>query len=165
MLNKIKNKLGQEEMIGFALIVIIIAVVLLIFISFSITDSDEDAVESYEVDSFIQAFLQYTTNCVEEYEPNYVSVQKLITNCERDEICLDRRNSCDVLSETLKEIVDESWNVKKGSDIIGYELKIVSENKELLLLKGGNETNSYRGSMQDFSKGSNLMEIFFTAYY
>ena len=74
-----KNKYGQEEMVGFALIMIIVAIILLIFLSFSLGKSEKETVESYEVESFIQSMSQYTTDCRDNLE--YVSIQKLIFDC------------------------------------------------------------------------------------
>ncbi|MBI2057207.1 hypothetical protein HYT91_03060 [Candidatus Pacearchaeota archaeon] len=61
MLNK--NKIGQEEMVGFALIIILVSVILLVFLAFSLNKPKTEATESYEVNSFLQSSLQYTSSC------------------------------------------------------------------------------------------------------
>jgi len=158
-----KNK-AQEEMVGFALIIIIVAVILLIFLGFFLRKPQKDIVESYEVESFIQAFLQYTTDC--KYNLEYLSIQKLIFKCNEKETCLDGRETCDVLNSTLEGIVEESWEVEGDRPVKGYELRIIlNEEEELLLLKKGNITRDYKGAMQDFSKGGDSIEVLFTAYY
>ena len=48
---KSKDKLGQEEMIGFVLIIILVAIIILVFLSFSLKKPVKDNVESYEVES------------------------------------------------------------------------------------------------------------------
>ncbi len=158
-----KNRKAQEEIIGFGLIIIIVAVILLVFLGFSLRDQQKEPVESYEVESFIQASLQYTTDCRDNLE--YLSIQKLIFNCNNKELCLDGRNTCDVLNTTLKKIVEESWKIKGDRPVKAYRLNITSNEKEMLLIKQGNTTNNYKGSIQDFSRGGNSIEIFFTAYY
>ena len=65
-------KRAQEEMVGFALIVIIVSVILVIFLGFSLRDQGKENVESYEVESFIQSFLQYTSECRDNF--NFLSV-------------------------------------------------------------------------------------------
>ena len=160
---KRKNKSGQEEMVGFALIIILVAVILLIFLGFALRSPQKESVENYEVNSFIQGFLQYTSDCRDNLE--YLSIQKLIFDCNDHEMCLDGRNTCDVLNSTLTGIVEESWKIEGDRPIKGYELKISSNEEEILLIKNGNLTGNYKGSAQDFSRSGNSVEIFFTAYY
>ena len=160
---KIRNKYGQEEMVGFGLIIIIVSVILLIFLGFALRSPQKEPVESYEVNSFIQGFLQYTSDCRDNLE--YLSIQKLIFGCNDDEMCLDGRSACDVLNSTLTGIAEEGWKIEGDRPIKGYELKIDSNKAEILLIKKGNITGNYKGSMQDFSRSGNSVEIFFTAYY
>ena len=151
-------------MVGFGLIVIIVAVILLVFLGISLRSPVKEVVESYEVDSFIQAFLQYDTDCAETYETDYLSIKDLIFSCSSEESCLDERNSCEVLNSTLKEITGESWKIEGDRPVKGYELKILSNGEEILSFKEGNMTNNYKGGIQDFQRGGSI-EIFFTAYY
>jgi len=166
VMNKMINKKAQEEMVGFVLIIILVSVILLVFLGFSLRSPQKEAVESYEVDSFIQGFLQYTTDCADSYEPNYFSVQDLIFECNSEEVCLNGRESCDVLSSTLSGIVEESWKTGEERPVKGYELRIVSnEIKNILLIEEGNLTGNSKGGFQDFFKGGDSIEIFFNAYY
>lgn len=158
-----KSKRSQEEIVGFALIIIIVAVILLIFLGFSLRSGQKEIVESYEVDSFIQTLLQYTTDCRDNLE--YLSVQKLIFNCNSEEECLDGRSSCEALNLTLMEIVGETWMVGEGRPIQGHELEIIVDDAKMLFFKEGNITQNYRGSSQDFSRRGENYEIFFKAYY
>jgi hypothetical protein len=151
-------------MIGFALIIIIVSVILLVFLGFSLREPQKELVESYEVESFIQGFLQYTTDCRDSGNLEYLSIRKLIFDCNNREKCLDGRESCEVLNSTLTGIVKESWKIEKRP-VKGYELKIISNEAEMLVLKEGNITKNYKGSMQDFRTSGNSFEIFFTAYY
>jgi len=161
----IKNKRAQEEMVGFALIIMVVAVIFLVFLGISLRTPEKEGVESYEVESFIQAFLQYDTDCVETYETNYLSIRKLIFSCVSEESCLDERNSCDVLESVLEEIAEESWQVEGDRPVKGYELKILLNGEEISSFQEGNMTNNYKGAVQDFFKSGNSIEIFFTAYY
>jgi len=153
---------AQEEMIGFALIIIVVAVIILVFIGFSLKSPQKEAVESYEINSFIQSFLQQTSDCRDNLE--YLSIQKLIFDCNDGEICLDGRNTCEVLDSTLRGITEESWKIEE-SPIKGYNLEIISNGVETLVIEKGNITSNFKGSSQDFSKGGGLTEIFFKTYY
>ena len=153
-------KKAQEEMVGFALIIIVVAVILLIFLGFALRGQEKEAVESYEVESFIQSFLHYTSDCRDNLE--FLSVQKLISGCSNNLRCLDGRSTCDVLEPILKGIVEESWSIGAERPIKGYELKINSFGEEILKLKEGNITSNSKGSVQFLP---NKIEIFFTAHY
>ena len=157
---------AQEEMVGFALIIIIVAVILLVFIGFSLRNPQKENIESYEIESFIQAFLQYTTNCRDLNNLEYLSVQDLIFDCSNNEKCLDERDTCEVLDSTLTGIVEESWKVDGDRPVKGYELNITRNGIEVIpSLNKGDITKNYKGSTQDFVKGGNSIEIFFIAYY
>lgn len=164
------QKKGQEEMLGFALIMILVAVILVIFLGFSLRSPQKEALESYEVDSFIQAFLSYTTECG-NYRESHLSIRELLFDCNSGEKCLDREeDACDVLNSTLTGIVEEAWKIEGDRPIKGYKLEInVGKGDEYDNLTSpiikGNVTGNSKGSGQDFSKGGNLIEIFFTAYY
>ncbi len=158
-----KNKYGQEEMVGFALIMIIVAIILLIFLSFSLGKSEKETVESYEVESFIQSMLQYTTDCRDNLE--YVSIQKLIFDCYDKEKCIDERDTCEVLNSTLKEIIKESWKVEGDRPVKGYKFEIMVNGEEMIMIKEGNFTENSKGSMTPFSRPGKDYEIFFNAYY
>jgi len=157
------GKKAQEEMVGFALIIIIVAVILLIFLGFSLKKPQKEAVESYEIESFIEAFLQYTSDCKNDRNIP-LSIKELIISCNKNEKCYENSNekeSCEVLNEIMTGIIGESW---KTDLIKGYELNIFSD-KELLSLESGEKTKNYRGSSQDIPSEGNLIEVVFVGYY
>ena len=173
---KIKNKSGQgrkskissampkkaqEEMIGFALIVIIVAVIILIFISFSLTRPQKEPVESYEVESFIQSLLQYTSDCEDNLER--LSMQKLIINCFEKQRCLDERDSCEVLNKTISEVLEASWKVGEENPAKGYLMEISAGAEKIISFEKGNVTKNYKGAMQPL--GRKNIEVLFMAYY
>ncbi len=159
----ISCKRSQEEMVGFALIIIIVAVVLLIFLSFSLRNGKNENVEDYEVTSFIQSFLHYTTDCADGYEPRYRTIQQLIIDCNRKETCLDGRETCDVLNSTLREIVEESWKVEGDRPTKSYSMKINSKEVRILELSEGNATNNYKSSVENL--GAEDIQIIMEVYY
>ncbi len=164
-LEKFKGKRAQEEMIGFALIIILVAVILLVFLGISLKSPQKENVESYEVGSFVQAFLQYTTDCRDSNDLEYLSIKDLIFYCNKGEKCSDNKDTCEILNSTLTGITEESWKIEGDRPVKGYELNITRDAEEILLIKEGNATKNYKSSMQDFSKSGNSFKIFFTAYY
>ena len=157
------NKKAQEELVGFGLIMIVVAVILLVFLSLALKNPEKEAVESYETDSFIQAMLQFHTDCEDYTGP--LDIKDLIFSCDIEESCLDGRFSCDVLDSTLREIVESSWQVSADGPVKGYELGILINSVEILNIQEGNLTNTYKGSRQPFPpKRGSLIEITFNAY-
>lgn len=159
-----KNKKAQEEIVGFAVIVIIVAVIMLFLLVFYLRSPQKESVESYEVNSFIQSFLHYTTDC-EDYSGG-MDVQELIFECNSNELCVnDERNSCDVLNSTLKDMAKKSWSTGADRPVKGYELKIMSNSEELISLKEGNVTGNYKGAVQPFARRGESLNISFRVYY
>ena len=160
---KRSKKSGQEEMVGFAVIIIIVALILLIFIGFSLKKSQKNGVESYEVESYVQSLLQYTTNC-ESYLKHF-SVQDLIFECSNKEKCLDGRDTCDVLKENIDNISKESWNVGNESPTKGYKVEVSSDGEDIINEIEGNMTSNYKSASQNLVKSSVSVEVNFEAYY
>jgi hypothetical protein len=161
MINK-KNKLGQEEMVGFAIILIIVSVGLLILLSFLIRSPSNGTTESYQVENFIQSSLQYTSTCENEIE--FLPIQDLIIACNNNATCLDGSNSCDVLSSTITNLIDSGWNVGNQSVVKGYNLKITADGQEKLTIKEGNQTSNSKGGFQDFSRSGSSYEVALNVY-
>ena len=149
---KTLNTRAQAEMVGFALIIIVVSVVLLIMLGLALTNStDREELESYEIDSFIQSFLYYKTDCEDNF--GKISIQELILDCDRDESCLDGRNSCQVLENKLEEIVAKSWNYGENRPEKGYALNITKGPEKILGISDGIKTENYKGSVQYLGTG------------
>ena len=162
MINKFKK--GQEEMIGFALIVVIVAILILVFIAFSIRQPQTDLVESYEVQSFMISMLQYTTNCAENYEPNYRTINQLVFDCHENQVCSDGRTSCEALNSSIQEISEASWQVEGDTPVNGYNLDILINGEEMLKISDGNLSGNYKGYSHLLTRRSNNFELVFTVY-
>jgi len=157
---KRKTKRGQEEILGFALIMIIVSVILLVFLSISLKKPQKESVESYEVENYLQSVLQFTTDCSDG--KGFFSVQDLIFECKEINACLDGREVCVVLNSTLKDIDRESWVVGNDTPVKGYEMAVLSEGNPLVYFQEGNSTGNSKGSIQRLPED---VEIHFTVYY
>ena len=162
LINKkiVNSKRSQEEMLGFAMILIVVAVIILVFISFSLKKPVKEPVENYEVSSFLQSIFPYTTDCRDNLE--YLPIRKLILRCRNSDLCEDGRNTCDVLKQELQGLVDKSWNINKKYAINGYLLNISIDDEEIMAVQSGNLTGNYKGAMQSFT---NNIDIQFVSYY
>ena len=164
MKNKLKNnRKAQEEMVGFALIMVIVAVILLIFLGFSLSRPQVSAVESYEIDSFTQAFLQYHTDCEDNLE--HLTIQKLISRCKTGgNNCQDGRTVCRALEDEARLILAESWKVVDRPEA-GFQLIIFNEETQTELINRiseGNVTQNYKGTTQ---YPTSDIQLIFNVYY
>jgi hypothetical protein len=157
------DKRGQEEIVGFVVIIVIVSVAMLILLWFMLNNKSEAAVASFEIESFIQTALQYTTSC--ESQVDFLSVQDLIIGCEEGGKCLDERDDCVVLNETLTNIIENSWAVSEQSAVKGFKLNIYTDEKEKLQIKKGNETTDYKGAFQDFARAGSDYKVSLNIYY
>ena len=158
-MKQIKSKKSQEEMVGFALIVILVTIILLVFLFFSLRTPQKELVENYEVDNFMQALLYTTTDCRDNIE--YLSVEDLIYACNDNENCLDERDSCEVLNSTLQNLITEGWGV--GDRYLGYNFNIKSDNSAIFSLKQGNSTNNWKNA--HIPLGRDDINVTMSVYY
>lgn len=154
------DKKAQEEMVGFALIIIIVSVIFLAFLGLSLSDREKDSVESYEVESFVQSFLQYSSDCKKGNKN--LEISDLIKECSNDQICSDGKEACKILEETLEGISEAGWNPSQENPVKGYELKINSLDENIINITKGNFTANSKGAIQFLE---NNVEITFKAYY
>ena len=159
--NKLKK--GQEEMIGFALIIILVSVILLVFLAFSLSKPKTEATESYEVNSFLQSTLQYTTTCQTSRGLN--SIQDLVFECDLKDKCSNDEDTCKILNETLTDILKESWPTGEDRPNKGYELIMNAGEEIILKIQEGNLTNNCKGSSQTLSKSRKEFSINFEACF
>ncbi len=157
-----KNRRGQEEMVGFALIVIIVSIIILVFLGFFLGNSKGQSVESYQAESFVQSALQYSTQCTDYY--GYISVSDLIFMCDSETSCRNGGDSCAILNSTLNGILNHSWNIAEGSPIKGYEFNINSSSKRILIKEGSTTKNS-EGTSQVLPKGASSINVEFQVFY
>ena len=147
-------------MVGFALIVVVVMIILLIFLGFAMRKSPKE-LRSNEVTSFSSALLTYTTECAEDYEPRYYNLGDLIIACNENKLCSDGAQSCDVLKEDVTRLLEKSWGNR--GDIKGYELKITTGTKNLLMIKTGTNATNYKTNEPELI-GSDI-KMYFKLYF
>lgn len=157
----IKTKKSQEEMVGFGIIIGIVAIILLVFLWFTFTGNRETSTDSYKAESFLQASLQYTTECGGTREP-FLSLKDLIFECDRGRSCTGGQDSCNVLTTTMANLLEKGW--KGEGSIKGYVLNITVDGANVTSFMKGNITSTSRGAIESFSKSGALAELRFKIY-
>ncbi|MCK4649922.1 hypothetical protein KAT36_01690 [Candidatus Pacearchaeota archaeon] len=135
-INNMKNKInrkGQQEIVGFVLIVVLVMVGLMVFLVISVRDVTETE-DSLEVLNMIGVLMRTTSECAIVYEPDYDDFEDLFKSCHKNDRCsnLDR-SACDYLNESFGDVVDalmrseadvEAWDVeffvKDGGEMLGF---------------------------------------------
>jgi len=128
ILSPVRSKSAQEEIAGFAIILVLLGVILVGFLAASLHKKNDNNVEDYEISAYIQSALQQTARC--ETEKGYLDIRNLIIECTRETTCLngDEPTACEVLEQTLQIMLEDSWGTRIGEKDLykGYELAIVS---------------------------------------
>jgi|SRR3989344_2697776 len=128
----IKNKKSQSEIVGFAVIIVIVMVLGLMFLSFSIDRGGKVEKTSAEISDFLQSSMYHTTNCTTSYVPDYKNVQDLTKACYRNENCINlNKLACEILEEEYSKIVKDSFQVSEISINKAYKLNIYYEDSKL----------------------------------
>ncbi len=165
-------KRGQEEMVGFGLIIILVAVVMIVFLAIYVRKPTE-IVQNYEATSYIQSLLQVTTRCQGGDMIN-LSIQELIYMCEIGGTCeKGPSDSCRELEREIKYITKESWKPGNKNPVQGYTFLInvsyagQDEQQLLSVSEGmyGRANQSRKGSVQEFGEpNGDKTLILFTVY-
>ncbi|MEK6933676.1 MAG: hypothetical protein AABW75_02250 [Nanoarchaeota archaeon] len=144
---KLERK-AQEEIVGFVAIVLVVSFIFLIFLGISLRSGNELKKESKDVSMFLESAMEYTTECADGYEPNYLRLREAIKECYGGKKCANEgKDSCETANETLKKLIDLSWQIGEEAAIKGYIFEseysnnssTVNENTEkIIVLKQGN---------------------------
>ena len=158
--SRVLHKKAQQEMVGFGLIIIIVAVIILVFLTISLRKTSQE-VESYEVDSFLQALSQYTTNCSVTSEFEYLEIKDLIQECYNGKTCVGGASACEVLNQTLNVLLSNSWQIGENRPNKGYFFNSTYEGQEIISLEQGNTSlRNTKGASQNFEK----LDLYFKIY-
>lgn len=176
MLDKsFRKKKGQEEMIGFGLIIVLVAVIMLVFLWFSSTQQGEENLDDSEIQNFLTSYTQYVSNCSSEFGTGKRSIRDLTTSCnpeDNEANACGSMNVCQKLNSTSEKILNESWQVGPNRPQKGYELIITRAEEDsdaapepITNITAGNLSSSaYRGGSRDFSQSGYEYDIVMRVY-
>ncbi len=100
-----RERKGQEEIVGFVAVVVLVSVVALIFITLTLRGGGEVVVNDEGVREALESALQYTSDCSLLGAQGYASLGDLFQPCMENSLCEDGRASCDVLNNTLENLL------------------------------------------------------------
>ena len=125
------NKLGQQEIVGFVLIVVLVVVGLMVFLIISLRDSSVDE-DSVSVANVLDVVFKYTTDCAIVYEPDYDNFEDLFKSCYSGDDCKNLGvSACDYLNESLGDVLGDL--MASDADVDSYELDFLGVDGEGVL--------------------------------
>lgn len=152
------RKKGQEEMVGFIVIIIIVGVIALVLLSIGMRKTPETK-SSQEINDFVYSAFQYSVDC--DTASNF---QELIIACSRMERC-NEKNSCEIVKELAKDMIEGSLRVGSDQQYKHYMFKINSGNETLVFLASGNQTTSSIGTSARIITSRENINVSLKLYY
>jgi hypothetical protein len=108
MLGIRRNKRGQQEMVGFVLIVVLVVVGMMVFLVISLRGGSGNEGGSLEVSNILNAVTRQTTECAIVYEPDYDNFEDLFKSCHQGDSCSNlRKSACEYLNESLSDVLSD----------------------------------------------------------
>jgi len=152
-----KNR-GQQEIVGFVLIVILVVIGLMVFLIISLRDTPENT-NSFEVKNILDAMMKHTTECAIVYEPNYDDFEDLFKSCYQEKQCSNlERSACDYLNESLRLVLGDLMAGEAAID--AYELDFfVKDGNGLLRFSDGNCTGEVNAAQRNIVSRSDSLVI------
>ena len=149
---------GQQEIVGFVLIVVLVVVGLMVFLVISLRDSPVDE-DSVVVGNVLDAVMKHTTECAIVYEPDYDNFEDLFKSCYSGDNCKNLgMSACDYLNESLRDVLGDL--MASDASVSFYELDFfVYEGEGLLRISEGNCTGSISAAQRKIISGSDSLVI------
>jgi hypothetical protein len=122
------NRKGQEEMVGFALIIVIVMIIGLVFLGFSLRGSNEGVeVRSGDVGDFLESLSQTHTDCAVRASNDFAEIGDLVRECYNRPTGNCQRSGesiCEALNRTLSDAVVGGLDVGAGAYYEGFEFDV-----------------------------------------
>jgi len=144
----LKNKKAQSETVGFVLIIIIVTLMILTFLYFAFRPGAVTSTTSADMSNLLSAFNEYTTNCTFiPNTPQYKTGSELVFECynSESELCVDGRTVCEVLNDTIKEVIGKTLDIGEDYQNKAYSISVK------YFVKGSTERNITKFNMQEGS--------------
>lgn len=150
-----ETKKGQEEIVGFVLIVVLVVIVAVIFLGIRLRNPDPVQKDSEIVYQFLESAMEQTTSCKKSENGNFLPMDDLIRECHSDNtICFSGEDSCVLLEEIIENMLNSTWSVGLDYPYKGYSAEGVylfnssgqSQKEEIFNITQGVCTNSFAGS-------------------
>ncbi|MSS74694.1 hypothetical protein EXS73_00560 [Candidatus Pacearchaeota archaeon] len=140
-------KRGQEEIVGFAVLLVVLAIVGVILLGMYLRSPVPESSTFPEGGSFLDALPQVTSSCALTGD-RLISVHELLVQCimQPGKQCASEELICTVMNNTLHSLVTQAFPI--GSRIEGYRFTVSEpDTPPVVTLSAGNCT-SYQGDQR-----------------
>ena len=154
MKTKLFAKKGQQEMVGFVLIVVLVVVGLMVFLVISLRNSPENE-GSLEVENILDAVMKHTIDCAIIYEPDYDDFEDLFKSCHQNDTCSNLgKLACDYLNESLRDVLGSM--MESEATVNYYQLDFFEKDKTpgILTFSEGDCIGSVSAAQRNIVSGS-----------
>ncbi|HVY01945.1 MAG TPA: hypothetical protein VHA12_04245 [Candidatus Nanoarchaeia archaeon] len=141
---------GQEEIVGFVAIIVIMALVVVFFLGISLRNQDQSLGESKALSQFIESTKKFTSDCDLGLKERYANLEDLVVECYRnnDGQCVNGKKVCEVYNETMTKIIESNWKIGEERPIKGYIWNVsydkTIKNENVVLLSNGSCNGQYK---------------------
>jgi hypothetical protein len=138
---------GQQEIVGFVLIVVLVVIAMMVFLLISLRGDNNEEKNSLEVKNLLDSIMGYTTSCAIVFEPQYDTMEDLFKSAFESKTCSNlNKPALNYLNESLVAILGNLTLTE--STVVGYRLDFLQrqDNIEMGILEvfGGNCSISKR---------------------
>ncbi len=149
------EKRGQEEIVGFVLIVVLVVIVAVIFLGIRLRNPQTVQKDSEIIYQFLESSMEQTTLCKTTENGNFLSMDDLVRACHSaNAVCVSGSDSCVLLDETMGRMLNSTWKVGPEYPFKGYTANGVyfsnssgqSQKEDIFNITQGICQNSFVGS-------------------
>ena len=159
MKNNLLTKKGQQEMVGFILIVVLVVVGLMVFLVISLRNSPEDE-KSLKVANILDAIMKYTTECAIVYEPDYDDFEDLFKSSHQEDSCSNSGIlAYNYLNESLRDVLGAMMESEASVNYYQLDFFVKGEDDYLLTFNEGNCTGSVSAAQRNIVSGNDDLII------
>ncbi len=115
-----KTRKAQEEIVGFVMVILLVSLIFLIFLGIYLRKGNAEPTSSIEVSQFLNSLVEYTSDCSLDSGFSYKQIDDLAVKCDEGALCSSGKTACQVLDDTIKKIIESSWNFSPDSPEKGY---------------------------------------------
>lgn len=110
---KLKTK-GQQEIVGFIIIVLMVLIVAVIFLGIWLRPKVTITNDDIEINNLLVSSLDYTSDCYRNEENKFLTNEALISRCFELKECANGKKACDILNYTYTNLL---FNVLSPNDL------------------------------------------------
>ena len=116
---------GQEEIVGFVAIVVLVAVIGLVLLGLALRQKPSES-SSTEVYQLLESMMEVTSDCSLDFNGN-ARVRDLFEPCSKNNVCNDGQDTCMVLNESIESSLRNAFYKGNQTNLrYMFEVRLIS---------------------------------------